>query len=272
MNRIDFDQVGGYRLETQTFSEMQKNYNLMQALGEVLGKRAIVKGCVVSGSTVSDGVIYWDGELIEFKGGNVQSRVVIVQTVENILFLDGNQKPTFYRRHATFGTGLNSVPWSDFKRTFPLSSALFIDEIRMYAGAFSDIPFGWHLANGTNGTVDLRDRFIVGFNPDNPDYNTIGSVGGETEVTLTVEQMPKHGHAASTDSGGGHTHSVETAERDGGYGKFTGGSGTSEPAELRTNSAGDHTHRVTVSTTGGGLPHENRPPYFTLAFIQFKNT
>lgn len=267
MNRIDFDQVGGYRLETQTFSEMQKNYNLLQSLGEALGKRAIVKGCVVNGSTVTDGVIYWDGELIEFKGGNLQNRVVIVQTVENILFLDGNQKPTFYRRHATFGTGVNSVLWSDFKRVHALSSALFIDEIRMYAGSLSNIPAGWHLCNSQNGTVDLRDRFVVGYNPDNADYDTIGKVGGEKEVGLSVAQLPTHSF-----------HTVGGVYADDGTNTQVSSSST---VNVRGDRQGD-SHRYQLhaasgvadkgrtNSIGSGEAHENRPPYFTLAFIQFK--
>ena len=35
----------------------------------------------------------------------------------------------------------------------------------------------------------------------------------------------------------------------------------------KTSSVGDHTHAVTVAVTGGGKPHENRPPYYALAYI-----
>ncbi|MCX5905264.1 MAG: hypothetical protein NTV89_17740, partial [Proteobacteria bacterium] len=34
--------------------------------------------------------------------------------------------------------------------------------IMMWSGAINQIPAGWALCNGTNGTPDLRDRFIVG--------------------------------------------------------------------------------------------------------------
>lgn len=53
----------------------------------------------------------------------------------------------------------------------PLDKALFdkIDKylcpagiITMWSGSTSNIPTGWALCNGQNGTPDLRDRFIVG--------------------------------------------------------------------------------------------------------------
>jgi len=34
--------------------------------------------------------------------------------------------------------------------------------ITLWAGAIVDVPSGWHLCDGTEGTPDLRDRFIVG--------------------------------------------------------------------------------------------------------------
>ena len=36
---------------------------------------------------------------------------------------------------------------------------------------------------------------------------------------------------------------------------------------LSINSAGSHTH--TINNTGGGKAHENRPPYYALAFIMY---
>lgn len=42
--------------------------------------------------------------------------------------------------------------------------------ICLWGGAIVDIPAGWHLCDGTNGTPDLRDRFVIGagstYNPD----------------------------------------------------------------------------------------------------------
>ena len=40
---------------------------------------------------------------------------------------------------------------------------------------------------------------------------------------------------------------------------------------ISINGVSDHTHSITVSgvvgSTGGGVAHENRPPYYALAFI-----
>jgi microcystin-dependent protein len=65
------------------------------------------------------------------------------------------------------------------------------------------IPSGWALCDGTNGTPDLRDRFIVGASA----TKTAGSVGGQESVTLTAAQsgLPAHTHTtASADAAHSH--------------------------------------------------------------------
>ena len=43
--------------------------------------------------------------------------------------------------------------------------------ISMWSGSVNNIPTGWALCNGQNGTPDLRDRFIVSYGNT---FNTIG--------------------------------------------------------------------------------------------------
>ena len=85
--------------------------------------------------------------------------------------------------------------------------------ITMWSGTTTNIPFGWLLCNGLNGTPDLRDRFIVGAGNG---YN-VGTTGGEAAHTLSITELPSHNHTASTSvslnnlsaaSAGGHTHTV----------------------------------------------------------------
>ena len=158
--------------------------------------------------------------------------------------------------------------------------------IAMWSGVTA--PTGWKLCDGTNGTPDLRDRFIVGAGTS----YAIGATGGANTVTLNESQIPSHTHSISaTSSGaGGHSHSISISDPGHGhtYGRAGGIygngfafqdqslNGTGYTTNIATtgisasaSTVGDHTHTITASatTTGGGLAHENRPPYYALAYI-----
>lgn len=66
--------------------------------------------------------------------------------------------------------------------------------ICMWSGLLEDIPSGWHLCDGNDGTPDLRNRFIVGTGSK---YG-VGDTGGNDSVTLTEDQMPSHSHYGDT--------------------------------------------------------------------------
>lgn len=140
--------------------------------------------------------------------------------------------------------------------------------ILMWSGAINDIPVGWALCDGQNGTPDLRDRFIVGAGGS---YN-VGNTGGSNTVTLNVNQIPSHNHSAgglTARSAGDHRHGFWNYEilTSAGAGTTTGYfNGT---YHWLTESAGEHTHTISGNTasTGGGQAHENRPPYYALAYI-----
>ena len=156
--------------------------------------------------------------------------------------------------------------------------------ITMWSGSISNIPKGWVLCDGQNGTPDLRDRFIVGAGKS---YN-VGDTGGANSVTLTVDNLPAHSHTmgsagshthtGSTNSSGSHTHSYsKPSENQLSFGLNQGsllknewltattGSAGGHSHSISINSAGSHTH--TINNTGGGKAHENRPPYYALAYI-----
>jgi microcystin-dependent protein len=153
--------------------------------------------------------------------------------------------------------------------------------IAMWSGLISAIPSGWYLCDGTNGTPNLRDRFIVGAGS----TYAVGATGGAASVTLDSTQMPAHSHTitATAASAGDHTHGVydpghvHSYTTVGGVGTIAGGLGVSLTGAatsaaltgISLASAGTHTHTISASasTTGGGLAHENRPPYFALAYI-----
>ena len=157
--------------------------------------------------------------------------------------------------------------------------------ISMWSGSIEAIPTGWALCNGENGTPDLRDRFIVGAGGD----YSVGDIGGEASHTLTIDEMPSHNHygstksnthshSGSTSTNGSHTHdyitphlSIGVIKGDEAYSR--GGSthydtpANGSHSHTFTTNSDTHSHTVTINSTGGGLAHENRPPYYSLAFI-----
>jgi microcystin-dependent protein len=180
------------------------------------------------------------------------------------------------------------------------SLAYKLGEVRMWHGAVANIASvwgaGWQLADGTNGTADLRDRFIVGAGSLYPTNAT----GGAATVALATANLPSHNHGVNDP---GHTHAITQtphghAVNDPGHnhgsdvGGFIGpltGSGTvgaggtvgsvastqanltgitiqPQIANVSNNSAATG---ITTQNTGSGTAHENRPPYYALCFIEY---
>lgn len=109
-------------------------------------------------------------------------------------------------------------------------SAIFI-----WSGFNSEIPDGFVLCDGTNGTPDLRNQFVVGaagqFN--------FGDTGGQNSIS----EVPTHSHMISgTTSTETHTHSLGNNSTN-----LSGGH------SHNTNQAGAHTH----STNTGGFHSHN---------------
>ena len=73
--------------------------------------------------------------------------------------------------------------------------------IILWSGAANAIPSGFVLCNGSNGTPDLRGRFVVGYHDGNGDYD-VNDTGGAASVTLSTSQIPSHSHTTNN-----HTHS-----------------------------------------------------------------
>ena len=148
--------------------------------------------------------------------------------------------------------------------TFVGNGTIPIGGIIMWSGTIANIPTGWALCNGSNSTPDLRNRFIVGAHSGGgtgitsttgPGFSTTtgalsanytpGNTGGETSHQLTIAELASH------------THGVPDADQNAGYGSGnfdTGGQSNIQGYPLTTS-------------TGGDNYHENRPPYYALAFI-----
>ena len=75
--------------------------------------------------------------------------------------------------------------------------------ILMWYGAADDVPDGWAICDGANGTPDLRGRLPVGFKATDTDFDTLGETGGSKTASIGAHHhTDDHGH-----SGGSHHHS-----------------------------------------------------------------
>jgi hypothetical protein len=132
--------------------------------------------------------------------------------------------------------------------------------ILLWSGSIATIPSGWALCDGTNGTPNLRDRFIVGAG----NTYAVDATGGSADAIVV-----SHTHTASvTDPG--HTHTLSPANRQvynsgasGSAGQYNGG----ETFTQLTMSSATTGITVGISTTGSSGTNANLPPYYALAYI-----
>lgn len=151
-------------------------------------------------------------------------------------------------------------------------STVPVGTIVAYAGL--NVPDEWLMCDGTSyrkadypalaaalGAIgtgsefivpDLRGRFLMGASEAHPH----GSSGGEESHALTVEEMPAHSHPVvgpgSWEAGAGVWSSNVGA-----------GSGWSILSFYQQGALG----RLETNAAGGGRPHNNLPPFYTVGYI-----
>lgn len=140
------------------------------------------------------------------------------------------------------------------------SNAIPSGIICLWSGSVDNIPDGWALCNGENGTEDLRDKFVVGAGRNYAVNVTGGSAsqavnlsGSTGATTLTVNQIPSHTHGLNKDfssNGGNKIFYMANA------------AGTSFNTSA-TGGGGSHSHSLSGSATVSTLP-----PYYAKCYIQ----
>lgn len=266
-----------FPLTTETLATLQQQIMLLQAFGYIAGSRYIV--CQSTATT--DGCIFIDGEILTLQGAPDDFINIVV--ADETLAIAGQFSGTVRTRRtavysATMATGgyiaadfqtLASADDTLVMSNAALSAALTearrhvvpTGTIVMWSGAVADIPDGWALCDGTGGTPDLRGRFIVGAARDAEDAGdgyAVGETGGANSVTLNVAQMPQHTHTyGAPDEWSSITGAELAGEQYGGY---------TAQWDVAEGVVKDFVNFHTTPT-GSGQPHENRPPYFALAYI-----
>jgi len=143
-----------------------------------------------------------------------------------------------------------------------LTAAIPSGLISMWSGSIATIPSGWYLCNGSNGTPDLRDRFVVGAGT----TYAVAATGGSANAIVV-----SHTHTAtSAVTDPQHIHDY-VAINSSGFQKFTDHSGYDTNEYFNTQQTAAASTGITVATTltstGSSGTNANLPPYYALAYI-----
>jgi len=143
--------------------------------------------------------------------------------------------------------------------------------ISMWSGSIASIPSGWLICDGTSGTPDLRNRFIVGAGS----TYAVAATGGSADAVVVSHN---HTGTASTASLTGVATGISESWNNGGaasgiFSKQTGFNTTGTPDSVDNSAAGQlsidasHNHTFTTDTSGVSGTNANLPPYYALAYI-----
>jgi hypothetical protein len=144
--------------------------------------------------------------------------------------------------------------------------------IVMWSGTIATIPSGWYLCNGSNGTPDLRNKFVIGAFSDDSGTAKTTVTGTSTQTGGTKDAIVvSHTHTATvTDPGHSHT----STDALNGYNLGGGAEGYDVMSQSSGYSSSNvitatATTGITVanSTEGSSGTNQNLPPYYALAFI-----
>lgn len=273
MNIVRYKQTGGFPLDTNNLDFLQSSFHILNTLGNLAGDMVVISGCEITGNTVSNGVVYVNKEVLEFRGGSLSANVFIKEEAVSGTFEDGSFKPIEITRYVTFGSSTpdKTFKWEDFKRVDNLikqgiKNADFEKRIKALENRKTPVPIGliaiWGkpasepIPEGWRECTDLRGRMPLGWNPDDADFSELLKNDGEKTHQLKVQELP-------VIEGGFETVTHMTRL---GTGVVRGVSGGQ--AQI-AGGASQWLHEQMELKFGGNQPHNNMPPYKIIKFIEF---
>ncbi len=276
---------GGYPFEIESLEFMQNAYKkALENISLIAGSGpVIIQGVNVNGTSVSDGVIIYNKEVLPFIGGTLSANVIIYETIEQVeynedLDNDGNldMKEAHVQRFAKCGVGgVLNFPFAQLKRVRNLQNVRIVGEIIDFAGRADKVPAGWLPCDGrfilkadypelysvigdvyghTSTSFRLPssvDRMAVGAG----NKYALGAKGGSDTHVLSISEMPRHDHYVRVKKG-----VMGDSNDDNPGGSGNGGRRTMD---------GSVDYSAKTEYNGSGNAHNNMPPYIAFNKIIF---
>jgi microcystin-dependent protein len=231
-------------------------------------------------NAASGGTLLWSE-----KWDTTTSQVSVVGGIFNVMLGSKNNfHEEFFADHLTtylgikVGTDFDMLPRQQITSVgyaFTAGNGVPKGGIIMWSGTLETIPEGWALCDGKEKTrsdgskvtpPNLLDKFIVGAGNEYPVWNS----GGDKFHFLTRQEMPSHTHIQQP-----HTHIQNPHRHDqarkrvqqGDQSEYVADDSTSDEWTTDNATATNQPWTAINNPEGEGLAHENRPPYFALAYI-----
>jgi hypothetical protein len=148
-----------------------------------------------------------------------------------------------------------------------VDTSIPIGGIIMWSGSSSSLPTNWRFCNGSNGTPDLRGRFVMCMNRElNGNYSTTGPLNFWADINTTGGSphavVVSHSHGV-TDPG--HSHTFPAANNanfaQGNSNTFMGDN------QLVNRSTSTQYTNISINSEGESGTNKNIPQYYALAYI-----
>lgn len=277
---------------------------IQNSLGQVeivrVGVRTLGSGVLSNVQRAQDGT-----SAIAFDAGSIVGIRITAQDIEDALAGNLDQLQVDGPAVVDGPTTLNGPATIDGKLTHNGIDVrpVPVRGIIMWSGTIDEIEAGWQLCDGTNGTPDLRDKFVIGARADNAGAARTEVTGAPTQTGGSKDAVVvTHNHTGTTgNESQGHTHPItvnttplsgQITFRESGPVSASGIAGAADSStnfdgggayggmrtvnlnatHSHTASAGaqsaSHTHSLTTQSSGESGTNKNLPPYYALAFIQ----
>jgi len=213
-----------------------------------------------------DGVRQFDSEYTETSTTSftlltgVSAGTVVLAEVDGYIEYDTAASEVSYSPTGTL-TSTNVQDAIDEVNPYTIPSGGII----LWSGSVANIPSGWALCDGTNGTPNLEDKFVVGAG----NTYAVGATGGSANAIV-----PSHSHTyddkyidqmqQATSQSFSSLRTIPYSSSGSWSGYMTTGRDDGGNRGIRLNGKIDS---ASVSTTGSSVTNANLPPYYALAYI-----